>query len=274
MAIDFNKYDRIDYSKSPVVLSVKDLRVSFKSDSGIVHAVRGVSFDLHREETLCIVGESGSGKSATCKTLMGILSKEAIIEGGSVMFQGEDMTKISEDEFHRIRGNKIGMIFQDPLSALNPIMKIGPQIVETTMVNRNILKRYFENYISKEHTAYKNAITVRDYTIYQLKSEPDLYRTDELSKLDDVLYNFKKDGKSDKEIAEYRKQRESEINAKYKEIKANNKTKIAEAKQHFKDIEPGLKKDLENKKKEAKKLQSNIRQNLLRRETLLSKNVK
>lgn len=80
MAIDFNKYDRIDYSKSPVVLSVKDLRVSFKSDTGIVHAVRGVSFDLHREETLCIVGESGSGKSATCKTLMGILSKEAIIE--------------------------------------------------------------------------------------------------------------------------------------------------------------------------------------------------
>ena len=80
------------------------------------------------------------------------------------------MTKISEDEFHRIRGNKIGMIFQDPLSALNPIMKIGPQIVETTMVNRNILKRYFENYISKEHTAYKNAITVRDYTIYQLIS--------------------------------------------------------------------------------------------------------
>lgn len=136
------------------------------------------------------------------------------------------------------------------------------------------MKRYFENYISKEHTAYKNAITVRDYTIYQLKSEPDFYRTDELSKLDDVLYNLKKEGKSDKEIAEYRKQRESEIKAKYKEIKANNKTKIAEAKQHFKDVEPGLKKDLENKKKEAKKLQSNIRQNLLRRETLLSKNVK
>lgn len=265
MAIDFNKYDRIDYSKSPVVLSVKDLRVSFKSDSGIVHAVRGVSFDLHREETLCIVGESGSGKSATCKTLMGILSKEAIIEGGSVMFQGEDMTKISEDEFHRIRGNKIGMIFQDPLSALNPIMKIGPQIVETTMVNRNILKRYFENYISKEHTAYKNAITVRDYTIYQLKSEPDFYRTDELSKLDDVLYNLKKDGKSDKEIAEYRKQRESEIKAKYKEIKANNKTKIAEAKQHFKDVEPGLKKDLENKKKEAKKATKQYKAELIKK---------
>jgi oligopeptide transport system ATP-binding protein len=75
MELDPKKYNRIDYQKAPKILEVKDLRVSFKSDSGIVHAVRGVSFDLYQGETLCIVGESGCGKSATCKTLMGILSQ-------------------------------------------------------------------------------------------------------------------------------------------------------------------------------------------------------
>lgn len=254
MAIDFSKYDRINYASAPVVLQVKDLRVSFKSDHGIVKAVRGVSFNLHEGETLCIVGESGSGKSATCKTLMGILSNEAVMEGGSVMFEGEDMTKISEDEFHRIRGNKIGMIFQDPLSALNPIMKIGQQIVETTLVNRNILKRYFEDLISKEHTAYKNAKTVRDYGIYQLKSEPSMYESDQLNILDDELYKMKKSGKSDKEIKAYKKKRTKEIKAKKKEIHQTNTPKIAELKKHYKEIEPGLKKALSQKKKEAKVL--------------------
>ncbi len=103
------------------VVSVRDLRVSFKTDEGRVQAVRGVAFDLYKEETLCIVGESGSGKSVTNKTIMGILPKSARIDSGSVLYQGEDLTKISEDEFHRIRGTKIGMIFQDPLSSLNQI---------------------------------------------------------------------------------------------------------------------------------------------------------
>lgn len=254
MAIDFSKYDRINYATAPVVLSVKDLRVSFKSDHGIVKAVRGVSFDLHEGETLCIVGESGSGKSATCKTLMGILSNEAVIEGGSVMFEGEDMTKISEDEFHRIRGNKIGMIFQDPLSALNPIMRIGKQIVETTLVNRNILKRYFENLISKEHTAYKNAKTIKDYGIYQLKSEPSMYISDQENKLDDELYELKKAGKSDKELKAYKKKKEKEIKAKAKEIRKANAPKIKELNKHYKEIEPGLRKALSKRKAEAKVL--------------------
>lgn len=263
MAIDFNKYDRIDYSKAPVVLSVNELKVSFKTDHGIVHAVRGVSFDLHQGETLCIVGESGSGKSVTCKTLMGILAKEAIIEGGNVMFEGEDMTKISEDEFHRIRGNKIGMIFQDPLSALNPIMKIGPQIVETTMVNRNILKRYYESLISKEHTAYKNAKTVRDYGIFKLKSEPDFYETDEMNKLNEELYAIAKEGATDDEVKEYKKNRISEIKAKVKEIKANNKPKIAKLKQDFREVEPELRKELSEKKKEAAIQTKRYKQELL-----------
>ena len=82
------------YKYDEKILSVKDLKVSFKTDEGIIHAVRGVSFDLNKGETLCIVGESGSGKSVTSKTIMGILPASAIIESGEVMYEGEDLTKI------------------------------------------------------------------------------------------------------------------------------------------------------------------------------------
>ena len=127
-----------------VVLSVKDLRVNFSTDHGYVQAVRGVSFDLYKGKTLCIVGESGSGKSVTSKTIMGILAANGRIVDGSIMYEGEDLTKVSEDEFHRIRGRKIGMIFQDPLSSLNPIMRIGKQITEAMLLNGNRLKKMKE----------------------------------------------------------------------------------------------------------------------------------
>lgn len=149
------------------ILSVRDLNVSFKTDDGLVHAVRGVSFDLFKGETLCIVGESGSGKSVTSKTIMGILSANAVIEQGSVIYEGEDLTKIDESEFHRIRGHKIGMIFQDPLSSLNPIMKVGKQITEAMLVNKNRLKTMYDNLISKEEAAYKNNKVKRN-TVYQI----------------------------------------------------------------------------------------------------------
>ena len=123
------------------ILSVRNLAVSFKTDEGMVRAVRGVSFDLYKGETLCIVGESGSGKSVTSKTIMGILGASAHIDSGHIIYQGEDLTKISEEEFHRIRGTKIGMVFQDPLSSLNPIMKIGKQITEVMIINGNKVKR-------------------------------------------------------------------------------------------------------------------------------------
>lgn len=148
------------------ILSVRDLHVSFKTDDGLVHAVRGVSFDLLKGETFCIVGESGSGKSVTSKTIMGILSANAVIEKGNVMYEGEDLTKIDESEFHRIRGHKIGMIFQDPLSSLNPIMKVGKQITEAMLVNKDRLKSMYDHIISKEESAYKNSLVQRE-TVYQ-----------------------------------------------------------------------------------------------------------
>ena len=120
------------------ILKVEDLRISFKAYGGMVRAVRGVSFDLKRGETVAIVGESGSGKSVSIKAIMGILAPNAVIEGGRIEYDGMDLTKVTEDDFHKIRGNRIGLIFQDPLSALNPIMKIGKQITEVLHLTKKI----------------------------------------------------------------------------------------------------------------------------------------
>lgn len=117
------------------ILNVDSLAVSFRTYAGMIKAVRGVSFHLNRGETICIVGESGSGKSVSVKTVMGILTPNAVIESGSIMYDGKDLVATDEKEFAQIRGKRIGLIFQDPLSALNPIMKIGKQITETLMLD-------------------------------------------------------------------------------------------------------------------------------------------
>ncbi|MBR0442695.1 MAG: ABC transporter ATP-binding protein [Firmicutes bacterium] len=122
------------------ILQVKDLTVSFNAYAGTVQAVRGVSFDLNPHETLAIVGESGSGKSVTIKAILGILPKNGRIINGEIWYQGEDMAKYSESDFYKIRGKKISLVFQDPLSALNPIMKIGKQITEALILSKSIEK--------------------------------------------------------------------------------------------------------------------------------------
>ena len=127
------------------ILKVDDLRISFKVYGGMVRAVRGVSFDLKRGETVAIVGESGSGKSVSIKAIMGILPGNAIIESGSIQYGGMDLTKVTEDDFHKIRGKRIGLIFQDPLSALNPIMKIGKQITEVLHLTKKINREDAKN---------------------------------------------------------------------------------------------------------------------------------
>jgi len=125
---------------SEPILSVKNLTVSFRTYNGMVRAVRGISYDLYKGETVAIVGESGSGKSVSIKSIMGILDKNAVVDEGEIIYHGQDLLKMKEQDFHTIRGAKIGLIFQDPLSALNPIMKIGQQITETLRLNGPLSK--------------------------------------------------------------------------------------------------------------------------------------
>ena len=117
-----------------IKLSVNNLKVSFRTDAGKVQAVRDISFNLYKGETLAIVGESGSGKSVTSKAIMGISAVNSIYEGGEILYDGRDLLRIPEEEMHKLRGDKIAMIFQDPLSALNPIMRIGKQITEAMLL--------------------------------------------------------------------------------------------------------------------------------------------
>ena len=126
------------------ILEVNNLKISFRTSNGILKAVRNVSFNLERGKTLAIVGESGSGKSVTSKAILGILAGNSIIEGGEILFDGNDLLKLDEEGMYKIRGDKISMIFQDPLSSLNPIVKIGKQITEAMMLknkrNRKVAK--------------------------------------------------------------------------------------------------------------------------------------
>ena len=116
-------------------LEVRNLTISFRTNNGAVRAVRDVSFDLNEGETLAIAGESGSGKSVTTRAVMGILAGNAMVEDGEIIYDGRDLLKIPEEEFHTLRGHRLSMVFQDPLSALNPIMRIGRQLTEAMILN-------------------------------------------------------------------------------------------------------------------------------------------
>ena len=160
------------------VLSVENLVINFKTDNGIVKAVRDVSFELKQGETLCIVGESGSGKSVTSKAIMGILANNAIIEGGHIIYRGENLLEVSEDEFYKIRGHKIGMIFQDPLSSLNPIVKIGKQITEAMLINSDKLKTMYNDLISDDLIRYKNTLAKMNIAIANEKKKLDAFESE------------------------------------------------------------------------------------------------
>ena len=213
------------------VLEVEDLHISFTTDNGLVRAVRGVSFDLYEGETLCIVGESGSGKSVTSKAIMGILANNAIVEQGSILYEGENLLEVSEDEFHRIRGKKIGMIFQDPLSSLNPIVRIGHQITEAMLVSSDKLKRMYDDLVSSTLVAYKNA---------QVHADVQIERAEFACKT--KLQEIAKDETLSKE----------EKKTASAEAKAECKAAVAAAKKHLKEVLPELKKQLNDRKKSAK----------------------
>ena len=145
-------------------LEVKNLRISFRTDAGKVQAVRGIDFDLYKGETLAIVGESGSGKSVTNKAIIGISAVNSIIESGEILYDGMDLLQITEDDFHKLRGDKIAMIFQDPLSALDPINRIGMQLTEAMILknraNRRESRAVFNRTIKNLCTAMNCAMGV------------------------------------------------------------------------------------------------------------------
>ncbi|HXW51799.1 MAG TPA: ABC transporter ATP-binding protein [Candidatus Acidoferrales bacterium] len=125
-----------------MLLSVKDLVVTFKTEDGIVRAVNGLSFSLKAGETLGIVGESGSGKSVTALSIMRLIAMPpGRIEGGSIEFGGQDLLKVGEAQMRQIRGNKISMIFQDPMTSLNPVLTVGDQVAEAIMLHQHRNRR-------------------------------------------------------------------------------------------------------------------------------------
>ncbi|MFD2729625.1 ABC transporter ATP-binding protein [Enterococcus camelliae] len=123
------------------IIEVKNLEISFDTFAGKVQAIRNVSFDLYQGETLAIVGESGSGKSVTTRSIMGLLASNANVENGEILFNGSDIVKKSEKELQKIRGKDIAMIFQDPMTSLDPTMPIGRQVAESLIKHTKISKK-------------------------------------------------------------------------------------------------------------------------------------
>lgn len=120
------------------LLSVKDLQTAFFTDKEVIRAVDGVNFDIERGETVGIVGESGSGKSVTARSIMGLIESPGRILGGSIDYQGEDLAQKSEKQYRSIRGGEIAMVFQDPLTSLNPVYTVGNQIKEGLRLHQNM----------------------------------------------------------------------------------------------------------------------------------------
>jgi len=116
---------------SEPILSVDSLRVEIPTRRGVVHAVRGVSFTVSRGETFALVGESGSGKTMTCRAIVGLIHPPGRITGGSVVFQGQDLVRLPARDLERVRGSGVVMVFQDPMTALNPVLTVEQQITET-----------------------------------------------------------------------------------------------------------------------------------------------
>ena len=123
------------------ILEVRNLRTSFKTEAGEIKAVDGVSFDVPKGKTIGIVGESGSGKSITSLTIMRLLAKNGYIKNGEILYKGKDITKLTDKEMRDIRGNQISMIFQEPMTSLNPVFTVGQQISETIRIHKKVSKK-------------------------------------------------------------------------------------------------------------------------------------
>ena len=129
-------------SENNIFLKVQDLEVEYTSDGKVIHAVNGVSFSIDRGKTLALVGETGAGKTTIAKSILGILpDRAARIKKGEIYLDGSDLLQASENEMLKIRGRKISMVFQDPMTALNPIMKVGSQIAEAICIHNAVSKK-------------------------------------------------------------------------------------------------------------------------------------
>ena len=209
------------------ILEVKNLKISFRTNNGTVKAVRNISFKLEKGETLAIVGESGSGKSVTSKAIMGILAGNSIVENGEILYDGRDLLKISEEEMCKIRGDKISMIFQDPLSSLDRIVKIGKQITEAMLLknktNRKRARAEFNSTLKTLKEAMLEAVdgnnateieamikTFDDFNILAIGLEnkynaSHAYAEETLAEIKDFLFKAEKKQKLEvkRELAEY-----------------------------------------------------------------------
>ncbi len=204
-------------------LEVKNLKISFRTDAGKVQAVRNIDFDLYKGETLAIVGESGSGKSVTNKAIIGISAVNAIIESGEIIYDGMDLLQISEDDFHKLRGDKIAMIFQDPLSALDPICRIGTQLTEAMILknranrseSRRVFNRTMKNLLvamnasmgveqnseqgkkNKQNTVDFNEFEKKHLTLESVYNAANQNATTALEEINDLVFHIEKNAVSD-----------------------------------------------------------------------------
>lgn len=242
------------------IIEIKDLTISFKTNEGMVRAVRGISYDLYQGETLAIVGESGSGKSVSSRAVMGILAGNAIIDKGEIIYHNQDLTKVSESMFHEIRGSKIGMIFQDPMSALNPIMRIGKQITEGILVNGKRLKKRKINLYEDAYNKYKAHLLSKK--IYKDKYKNDLLENKENSnKIKEIKSEYKEFLEKHKNIEielkkvykEKEKKAKEQISLEYIERKEQTNNKVKELKEELNSADLTEEKEIIKKKIEEEK---------------------
>ncbi|WBW95217.1 ABC transporter ATP-binding protein [Oceanirhabdus sp. W0125-5] len=235
-------------------LIVENLSVSFRTVTGKVRAVRNISFDLNKGETLAIVGESGSGKSVTTRAIMGILAGNAIVEDGKIIYDGEDLLKITEEEYHEIRGKKIGMIYQDPLSSLNPIMRIGKQITEGLLLNGYHLKNKIEKLYNKERVAY--LVTKRDIRSLKEKIAENKKNKEPYNDLKKQIAELKKQLPTAKKTMKIAKKKATKVVMnEYNEQKAKYHEEIKEIRRNPEGLEPKVVKEkISNKKEELRRI--------------------
>lgn len=261
-------------SNNEKILEVNNLTISFKTPNGLVRAVRDVSFDLEKGETLAIVGESGSGKSVTNRAIMGILAGNGIIDKGEILYRNQDLTKLSEANFHKIRGSKIGMIYQDPLSSLNPIMRIGKQITEAMLVNGDRIKSRFLDLFHEEYYDYMNIknrikLVKRDLKdkIYEMNADKDLTRAEKKERIAKMKTEHKKLRAELKEQVPVLKKKFLEKKAEAKvqikketaEIKKEQKASFAELDKQLQEAKSSLS-QVEKGSREYDKLRNEIKE--------------